>query len=313
VYDYGKVMLSIRLEAKAKLVASNRPHLVVITGMSGAGKTQAVRALEDSGFFCIDNLPPILVPKFVELLNASNSPLQKVALVMDIRGGQFFQALEKALAFLNNNYPYEMLFLDASDEALVRRFKETRRKHPLLPDRGVLEGIIEERKRLEPLRGLANKIIDTSELTPKQLKQQVVELFADDTNVKIVISIISFGYKYGIPLDADLVIDVRFLPNPFYVKELRNLTGEDEQVQDYVLNSTETNIFLKKFAELLNFLIPYYIKEGKTHLVVAIGCTGGQHRSVTLANKIGSLISNPDCKVIIAHRDIKRNVGKGTC
>lgn len=295
------------------MVASNRPHLVVITGMSGAGKTQAVRALEDSGFFCIDNLPPILVPKFVELLNASNSPLQKVALVMDIRGGQFFQALEKALAFLNNNYPYEMLFLDASDEALVRRFKETRRKHPLLPDRGVLEGIIEERKRLEPLRGLANKIIDTSELTPKQLKQQVVELFADDTNVKIVISIISFGYKYGIPLDADLVIDVRFLPNPFYVKELRNLTGEDEQVQDYVLNSTETNIFLKKFAELLNFLIPYYIKEGKTHLVVAIGCTGGQHRSVTLANKIGSLISNPDCKVIIAHRDIKRNVGKGTC
>lgn len=293
--------------------SNNRPQLVVITGMSGAGKTQAVRALEDSGFFCIDNLPPILVPKFVELLKESNNHLKKVALVMDIRGGQFFQALEEALTFLNNNYPYELLFLDASDEALVRRFKETRRKHPLLADRGVLEGIIEERKRLESLRGLASKIIDTSELNPKQLKQQVIELFADHNKSKIVITVVSFGYKYGIPLDADLVMDVRFLPNPFYVKELSNLTGEDERVQAYVMNSSESNVFIEKFAKMLDFLIPYYIKEGKTHLVVAIGCTGGQHRSVTLANKISGLITNSDYKVIIAHRDIKRSVGKTTC
>lgn len=295
------------------LAKINRPHLVIITGMSGAGKTQAVRALEDSGFFCIDNLPPVFVPKFIELLNESSNHLDKVALVMDIRGGKFFQALEETLAFLNNNYPYEMLFLDASDEALVRRFKETRRKHPLLAEQGVLEGIIEERKRLEPLRGLASKIIDTSELTPKQLKQQVVELFADEKKAKIVITVVSFGYKYGIPLDADLVMDVRFLPNPFYVKELKSLTGEDERVQSYVLSSPETGVFVEKFAEMLDFLIPYYIKEGKTHLVVAIGCTGGQHRSVTLANKINSIIKNSDYKVIITHRDLKKSVGKNSC
>lgn len=295
------------------MAKNNRPHLVVITGMSGAGKTQAVRALEDSGFFCIDNLPPVFVPKFIELLNESNNHLDKVALVMDIRGGKFFQALEEALTFLDNNYPYEMLFLDATDEALVRRFKETRRKHPLLAEQGVLESIIEERKRLEPLRGLASKIIDTSELTSQQLKQQIVELFADEKKAKIVITVVSFGYKYGIPLDADLVIDVRFLPNPFYVKELKSLTGEDERIQSYVLNFPETNVFVEKFAEMLDFLIPYYIKEGKTHLVVAIGCTGGQHRSVTLANKINSILKNSDYKVIIAHRDIKKGAGENSC
>lgn len=293
--------------------SSKRPHLVIITGMSGAGKTEAIRALEDSGFFCVDNLPPILVPKFVELLNESNNHLEKVALVMDIRGGQFFHALEQALVYLDNNYSYEMLFLEASDEALVRRFKETRRKHPLLPKQGVLEGIIEERKRLEALRGLASKVIDTSELSPKQLKQQVTELFADESNYKIVITVVSFGFKYGIPLDADLVMDVRFLPNPFYVEELKPLTGKDERVQSYVLKSPETSIFIEKFAEMLDFLIPYYIKEGKTHLVVAIGCTGGQHRSVTLANKIRSIITRTNYKVIIAHRDITRNAGTSTC
>jgi len=295
------------------LAKNNRPHLVIITGMSGAGKTQAVRALEDAGFFCVDNLPPVFVPKFIELLNESDNHLDKVALVMDIRGGKFFQALEEALAFLDENYPYEMLFLDATDEALVRRFKETRRKHPLLAEQGVLESIIEERKKLEPLRGLASKIIDTSELTPRQLKQQVVELFADEKEAKIVITIVSFGYKYGIPLDADLVIDVRFLPNPYYVKELKSLTGEDERIQSYILNFPETNVFVQKFAELLDFLIPYYIKEGKTHLVIAIGCTGGQHRSVTLANKINSILKKSDYKVIIAHRDLNKGAGENSC
>lgn len=291
----------------------NNLHLVVITGMSGAGKTQAIRALEDLGFFCVDNLPPTLIPRFIELLKEPEGHLQKVALVMDIRGGKFFHALEDALNFLNVNYPFELLFLEASNEALVRRFKETRRRHPLLGESGVLEGIIEERKRLEPLRGLASKVIDTSELSPKQLKQQVVELFGDESHYKLVITVVSFGYKYGIPLDADLVMDVRFLPNPFYVKELKSLTGEDEKVQTYVLASPETSVFIEKFGEMLKFLIPYYIKEGKTQLVVAIGCTGGQHRSVTLANKIRSMIGNAGYKVIITHRDIARNRGNPSC
>lgn len=286
-------------------------QLVVVTGMSGAGKTQAIRCLEDMGYFCVDNLPPTLIPKFTELLEEAEDRLEKVAVVMDIRGGEVFGNLQDALGFLDQQgYKYELLFLEASAETLVRRFKETRRRHPLATKGGVLDGILEERYRLEPLRGRASKIIDTSDMTPKQLKLQLKELFADNKDYKLVVTVVSFGYKYGIPLDADLVMDVRFLPNPFYVKELRDLSGEDKRVQDYVMASPETNIFIERFGEMLKDLVPYYIREGKSHLVVAIGCTGGQHRSVTLANKLRTILDDPGYKIIVTHRDIKRNMEK---
>ncbi|MDS1030625.1 RNase adapter RapZ [Bacillota bacterium LX-D] len=289
-------------------------QLVVITGMSGAGKTQAIRCLEDLGFFCVDNLPPTLIPKFTELLNESEDRMHKVGLVMDIRGGKFFAGLQDALIYLDeNDFNYEILFLEASDEALVRRFKETRRVHPLSSVGRILEGIVEERKHLETLRGKANKIIDTSELSTTQLRQQLTELFKNKEDYKLIITVISFGYKYGIPLDADLVLDVRFLPNPFYIKELKGLTGDDPQVQEYVMASPETNVFMNKLVDMLKYLLPFYVREGKRQLVIAIGCTGGQHRSVTLANKIRELLEDAQLKIIVTHRDLEREKGSRIC
>ncbi|MBE3571705.1 MAG: RNase adapter RapZ [Moorella humiferrea] len=290
------------------------PRLVIVTGLSGAGKTQAARCLEDLGFFCVDNLPPSLIPGLVDLLRqpAKNGKgIDKVALVMDIRGGQFFDDLEEALAYLDSRgIPYEILFLEAADEVLVRRYKETRRRHPLSSGGQILEGIIAERRRLEELRGRATKIIDTSELTPRQLKEQVAELFGDSRR-QLKISIISFGYKYGIPLDADLVMDVRFLPNPYYNPALRPFTGHDRCVADFVMASPEAREFIAKFAALLRFLIPQYQLEGKSHLVIAIGCTGGQHRSVTLANKLGEILRGDSYDVVVKHRDLIRYLSGG--
>ncbi|WP_338824655.1 Nucleotide-binding protein YvcJ [Moorella humiferrea] len=290
------------------------PRLVIVTGLSGAGKTQAARCLEDLGFFCVDNLPPSLIPGLVDLLRqpAKNGKgIDKVALVMDIRGGQFFDDLEEALVYLDSRgIPYEILFLEAADEVLVRRYKETRRRHPLSSGGQILEGIIAERRRLEELRGRATKIIDTSELTPRQLKEQVAELFGDSRR-QLKISIISFGYKYGIPLDADLVMDVRFLPNPYYNPALRPFTGHDRCVADFVMASPEAQEFIAKFAALLRFLIPQYQLEGKSHLVIAIGCTGGQHRSVTLANKLGEILRGDSYDVVVKHRDLIRYLSGG--
>ncbi|WP_088554399.1 RNase adapter RapZ [Calderihabitans maritimus] len=286
--------------------------LVIITGLSGAGKTQAVRCLEDLGFFCVDNLPPILIPKFAELFEQAEGKIDKVALVMDIRGGKFFDSLFEALNYLDEkNFKYEILFLEASDETLVRRFKETRRRHPLAPDQRILEGIIEERKRLQELRGRASKIIDTSDMTNRQLREQVAELFGEVKDYKLIITVMSFGFKYGVPLDADLVMDVRFLPNPHYVQELRSFTGHDRRVREFVMNSPVTAAFLDKFIDLLKFLLPYYAKEGKSHLVIAIGCTGGQHRSVAIANRIGQELKGEDFRVSVKHRDILRATGAG--
>ncbi len=291
------------------MAVSNYPRLVIVTGLSGAGKTQAVRCLEDLDFFCVDNLPPSLIPGLVDLLGQPASSIARVALVMDIRGGQFFDGLEEALGYLDSrSIPYEILFLEAADEVLVRRYKETRRRHPLSSGGQILEGIIAERQRLEELRGRASKIIDTSELTPRQLKEQITELFAVNRR-QLLISIISFGYKYGIPLDADLVMDVRFLPNPFYIPSLRPFTGHDRCVAEFVMASAEAQQFIEQFAALLRFLIPHYQREGKSQLVIAIGCTGGQHRSVTLAEKLGAILRDDGYDVIVKHRDVMRYLG----
>jgi len=282
---------------------------VIVTGQSGAGKTQAIQCLEDLGFFCVDNLPPTLIPKFAELCAQSEGKINKIALVIDIRGGGFFDAVYESLDMLKGvGIKYEILFLEASDQTLVRRFKESRRRHPLTQHGRVLEGIQEERKILEELKGKAHKIIDTSDLSNKELKDQITEIYRSEPEEQgLNITVMSFGYKYGIPMDADLVFDVRFLPNPHYVEELRPFTGDDKKIQDYVFSSPVSKAFMRKFSSLIKFLLPHYIKEGKTSLVVAIGCTGGQHRSVTLANKLHTMLESKKYNVNKRHRDVRRN------
>ncbi len=289
--------------------------LLFITGMSGAGKTLAIRALEDLGYFCVDNFLPALIPKFVELSQQDNGRLDKIALVIDIRGGKFFSDLFQALQELRKQgIPYEILFLEASMDVLIKRFKETRRRHPLSGRGSLLEDILREKKQLEELRGIASKIIDTSNLTNSELKSQINELYGpSDDKERMLITVLSFGYKYGIPLDADLVIDVRFLPNPFYMAELKDKTGCDQEVEDFVLQSPATVEFLGKFNDLLTFLLPHYIREGKANLVIAVGCTGGQHRSVTLANAINESLNNLNYKSTVRHRDLyKKGFGGGS-
>lgn len=278
---------------------------VIITGLSGAGRSQAVKAMEDMGYFCIDNLPPSLIPKLSELFTESKK-IDKVALVIDLRGGQFFDDLTSSLEYLQKmNYQYEVLFLEASDSVLIKRYKESRRKHPLAQDGRIIAAIQDERKRLESIRNKATAIIDTSNLTISQLREQLANIFLEGRKFKgLVITVISFGYKSGIPLDADLVFDVRFLPNPFYVDELKEMTGNDAPVKDYVLSFPVTREFLTKLYDMLQFLIPYYVKEGKTQLVIAIGCTGGKHRSVTIANELYDYLRKNDYAAFVEHRDI---------
>ncbi|SDJ58712.1 RNase adapter RapZ [Paenibacillus naphthalenovorans] len=284
--------------------------LVIITGMSGAGKTIAVQSLEDLGFFCVDNLPPVLIPKFAELIEQSKGRIGKVALVIDLRGREFFTSLSESLRFINENYTltHEILFLDATDSVLVQRYKESRRKHPLAPTGAPLEGIQQERKLLEELKGLATQVIDTSNLKPTQLKEKIVSRFTNLEVGSISINVISFGFKYGIPIDADLIFDVRFLPNPHYVEHLRPNTGQDTEVYDYVMKWTETQEFLAKLLDMLHFLIPQYKKEGKSQVVIGIGCTGGKHRSVAIAEYLGKMMGNSETEVIrVTHRDSERD------
>lgn len=286
----------------------NKPiRLVIVTGLSGAGKTQAIRCLEDLGFFCVDNLPPLLIPKITELCQQSGGKVKRVALVMDVRGTRFFGSLDEELRKLSHlGIKYEILFLEASDAVLVRRYKESRRQHPLEEDRSVLEAIKAERERLQGLRGAANIILDTTEMTVHDLKKSINEIFEDlDNGTRFSITMISFGYKYGIPLDADLVMDVRFLPNPHYVEELKYHTGLDDSVIEYLFSHKETKDFLNLYSGLLGFLMPFYIREGKTHLVVAIGCTGGQHRSVALAECLAAGLRS-NYQVQVHHRDLPR-------
>ncbi|MDD2510202.1 MAG: RNase adapter RapZ [Syntrophomonas sp.] len=282
-------------------------QILIITGLSGAGKTQAINCLEDIGFYCVDNLPPALLFKFVEL-SMQSAGIKKVALVIDVRGGDFFPDLSLILEELEDSQiNYQIIFLEASDEVLVRRFKESRRRHPLASSSRLLEAIQEERRILQELRGKAHLLIDTSNLSPRELKEKLDCRFSEDESVRFSASIVSFGYKLGLPMDSDLVFDVRFLPNPFYDPMMRTMTGKDSMVIDYVLDSSVTKSFMRRFLNLLKYLIPYYIKEGKTNLAIAIGCTGGQHRSVVLADYTGKQLEKMGYNVIVRHRDIAKH------
>ncbi len=287
---------------------------LVVTGMSGAGKTQTIISLEDLGYFCVDNLPPTLIIKFAEACFQTEGKIDKIAIVVDIRVRRFFDDLLESLNKLDREgYKYEVLFLEARDEVLVKRYKESRRKHPLAPDGRVINGIAIERKKLRGIRERANNIIDTSKLTNKQLNEEIVREYGDAGAIesKLLINVLSFGFKYGIPLDSDLVFDVRFIPNPYYIKELKPLSGLDKPVKDYVLSKIETKQFLDKLMDMITFLIPNYKNEGKRQLIVSIGCTGGRHRSVAIANKVCELLNHQGNNVTIDHRDINEDVNRG--
>jgi UPF0042 nucleotide-binding protein len=287
-------------------------ELVIITGMSGAGKTIAVQSLEDLGFFCVDNLPPALIPKFAELIEQSSGKIGKVALVIDLRGREFFTSLSESLGFLRDHHTvkYEILFLDSKDSILVQRYKESRRRHPLAPEGLPLEGIQLERKLLEELKGLATQVIDTSDMKPGKLKDQIVSRFNNRQSHGITVNITSFGFKFGVPIDADLIFDVRFLPNPHYIEQLRPRTGLDEEVYEYVMKWSETQVFLTKLLDMLNFLIPQYNKEGKSQVVIGIGCTGGKHRSVAIAEYLAKRLESDEADTVrVSHRDADRDRG----
>lgn len=287
-----------------------KPTLVIITGMSGAGKTIAVQSMEDLGYFCVDNLPPVLIPKFAELIDQSQGRIGKVALVIDLRGREFFTALSESLSYIREHYTIhnEILFLDATDSVLVQRYKESRRRHPLAPDGNLLGGIHSERKLLEDLKGWATQVIDTSSLKPAELKERIVSRFSNLDRSTISINIISFGFKYGVPIDADLIFDVRFLPNPHYVEGLRPKTGQDPEVYDYVMKWQETQTFLGKLLDMLQYLIPLYHKEGKSQVIIGIGCTGGKHRSVALAEYLGRMLGTSETETVrVSHRDSERD------
>lgn len=280
-------------------------RFVIVTGMSGAGKSTALKMLEDVGYFCIDNLPLALLPKLVEILRVPNTEFNKVALGIDIRGGQNFTDLEEML----KDVSYEMLFLDSGDSVLVKRYKETRRTHPLANEGNIWEGLEKERRVLEPIKKNADYIIDTSLLFTRELKRELQKIFVDSQEYKnLYLTVVSFGFKYGIPNDADLVFDVRFLPNPYYIEELRPKTGNDPEIQEYVMNNGKAEEFLDKLQDMLEFLVPQYIAEGKHQLVIAIGCTGGKHRSVTLANALYHYFEKSnEYGVRIEHRDIEKD------
>lgn len=289
-------------------------RFVVVTGLSGAGKTQAVRCLEDLGYFCVDNLPATLIPKFAEACYQTDGKIDKIALVIDIRGGKFFDDLFASLNFLKDEgFGYEILYLDANDETLIKRFKESRRKHPLAPEGRILNGITMERSRLKEAKDRATNIIDTSKLSTRELREKLTSIYAEEGQIEteLMITVLSFGFKYGIPVDSDLVFDVRFLPNPFYIPDLKPFSGDDKPVRDYVFSYDETNEFVKKLDDMIEYLIPNYAKEGKRQLIVSIGCTGGRHRSVAIANEVFERLKQHGHKVTLDHRDINEDINKG--
>ncbi|MHC5267926.1 RNase adapter RapZ [Enterococcus sp. LJL98] len=278
-------------------------ELVIITGMSGAGKTVAIQSFEDMGYFCIDNMPPNLIPKFWELVKETGK-VTKIALVVDLRSRSFFEEIQSMLIDIENTafIDTRILFLDAADNELVSRYKETRRTHPLAMDGLITEGIRKERAILEDLKTQASIVIDTTNLTPRQLREKINQEFIASKEVGFRVEVVSFGFKYGIPIDADIVMDVRFLPNPHYISELRPKTGLDQEVYDYVMSFEQTEAFYSQFNQLLLSIMPGYIQEGKSSLTVAIGCTGGQHRSVALSKRLAESLGQT-YRVNVTHRD----------
>ncbi len=283
-------------------------RFIIVTGMSGAGRSTALKILEDMGYYCADNLPISLLPMFAQLMN-DNTDITKAAVGIDIRNGKELDNMDGQLEDMKAaGYEYEILFMDASDKTLIKRYKETRRQHPMAVDGRVETGLKEERSRLEFLKKEANYIMDTSQLLVRELVQNMDEIFRQNQEFKnMMVTVLSFGFKNGIPSDADLVFDVRFLPNPYYVDDLKTKTGNDREVQEYVMNCRQAGEFLDKLSDMVQFLIPNYVAEGKNQLVVAIGCTGGKHRSVTIANKLYEILKkNREYKVKIEHRDIEK-------
>ncbi len=282
-------------------------RFVIVTGMSGGGKSTALKMLEDAGFYCVDNLPVSLIEKFVELISMPNSEISKVALGLDVRSDQSFEDTTRILEQLKKKgYKFEILFMDAGESVLIKRYKETRRIHPLAADGRVEDGVRTERKVLENVRRSADYVIDTTNLLTRELKEELDRIFVENGEYNsLMVTVMSFGFKYGIPADADLVFDVRFLPNPFYIDELKEKTGNDKEVQDYVMNHEESETFMNKLTDMIQFLIPNYVKEGKYRLVVAIGCTGGKHRSVTLANELYKRMKDKgNYGIKLYHRDV---------
>lgn len=282
-------------------------RFVIVTGMSGAGKRTALKMLEDAGFYCVDNLPVSLIEKFVELITMPMSEITKVALGLDVRSDQSFEQTTSVLKQLKEKgYQFEILFMEANAKSIIKRYKETRRVHPLAAEGRVEEGVRKEKAVLEGIRRHADYVLDTSNLLTRELKEELDRIFVKNEEYNsLMITVMSFGFKHGIPSDADLVFDVRFLPNPFYIDELKNQTGNDKAVQDYVMGFPEAGEFMDKLTEMLQFLVPNYVKEGKYRLVVAIGCTGGKHRSVTLANELYQRMKNHgQYGIKLYHRDV---------
>jgi len=284
-------------------------HVLIITGLSGSGKSTALRTLEDIGFFCVDNLPVVLLPKFLEIQTGSPNGISKIALVMDLRQKSFLEKYPEIFAHLKEKeYKIEILFLDASNDALIRRFSETRRVHPLSEKCSVLDGITSERKKLSPLKEMADKVIETSSYNVHQLKDAIQRFYLSPSTVKRpVINLTSFGYHHGLPLDSDVVLDVRFLPNPYFIKDLKDLDGNNKKVENYVIGWKESKTFLQQLFKLMEYLMPLYKKEGKANINIALGCTGGKHRSVVMLNQLGKYFLDKDYLVNIKHRDIDRS------
>ena len=285
--------------------------IIIVTGMSGAGKSTALNVLEDEGYYCVDNMPISLMPKFAELADGHNQDkgYNNIALGIDIRSGHSLAELDSVLDYMKEKkYEYTIVFLESSDEVLIKRYKETRRAHPLAKDGRVDKAIMLEREQLKFLKQRADVIIDTSQLLTREFKEELEKIVLGRKEFNnLMVTVLSFGFKYGIPVDADIVLDVRFLPNPYYIDELKPLTGNDKAIQDYVMGFDETKEFLVKIEDLIKFLLPNYVKEGKNSLVIAIGCTGGKHRSVTLANAIAKSIQSTEYACKVEHRDIEKD------
>ena len=282
--------------------------IIIITGLYGSGRSFAIRALEDNGFFCVDNLPALLIPKFIDLCQGYQEEIRRIALGVDLRGGQFLQALPQVLADMRGaNHHVQVVFFDASDDVLLRRFSETRRPHPLAGQGSIQDGISRERKALESIRALADKVIDTSDFNVHQLKREVEQHFCQAPQTRrMALFFTSFGYKFGIPHDTDMILDVRFLPNPYFVNELRARSGLESEVKEYVLGNLETRVFLDRLYALLEFALPLYEREGKSSLTLALGCTGGRHRSVVLVEELQKRFGAEKFPIHIKHRDIDK-------